>query len=820
MRNKHSPPVPATQHTQSVSFDSTSTNDAPILVSPTTPPLRAISPSQLAAPLAPHSRHSDHVHQLPASTQPQTQNKTKKPKTAPRKSKATVNQGSRFPSKTTHGERQCTNCGEVDTPQWRGTLCNACALWKRSRGTDRPLPLLFPRRRTPTPTPALSPSPNPDPSSRLSLSPSPPLLDQTSMTTVGNGLGDGQGHRTVGEEREEEGIEGLLALGGGAGAGFGAGTRNSTTAQPIGPQDQRHLGQPGKRTGYWQRKKTECTPTSTPEQIHQGCRPTRSGVGGNSYAPQRPLVNGDDWIPSQFAPSGGGAAAADRDLVRGRIIDRLDVGRGHRATSLQPRSRSRPPSIDTMPQLSIRLPLAGTSFQKTHHSQTPITERKEGVHSTPVSPINRHPHNFPQSQDMSPALAPRVHGLHSSHDTPMAISAQAHTRSSVSPIEAEAEEAGLSANKQMNQQVALSNTIAALMAETREREARRSSPGMVQAQTPNQHYRRNTISIGSPSTATVAESEYMTTRLIQDPSASMGTDIQMEEKDMSDDGASQSQQQVDPLSIFHDLTQGSISTSGRTNQIGMPTLETAGARKGRAGLAGAEEKREKRSPYLPYSLDKRPRYKSSLSHHDHHDHQTRTSDLRLEALIASQRGTNQHPINETTDLSYGRSGVSFPQCPGAVAVVNGATNTDHGCVLNNHGGGGSEGPGADAQRGGEEGGREKDKDRFMRSAGWLFDILDSAAQALRLDESLGALDNIANEGVPAFARSENQLIIEDVAARPKFEATHSLTQEPTEGTEQRDEKIEEEGDNASSQKNKNEGEDELMDEPDLTKERD
>ena len=60
----------------------------------------------------------------------------------------------RFPARTVHGERQCTNCGEVDTPQWRGTLCNACALWKRSRGTDRPLPLLFTTRKRPrSPTP-------------------------------------------------------------------------------------------------------------------------------------------------------------------------------------------------------------------------------------------------------------------------------------------------------------------------------------------------------------------------------------------------------------------------------------------------------------------------------------------------------------------------------------------------------------------------------------------------------------------------------------------------------------------------------------------
>ena len=58
----------------------------------------------------------------------------------------------RFPVRTSHDQKQCTNCGETDTPQWRGTLCNACALWRRSRGTDRPLPLLFTRRRARSPS--------------------------------------------------------------------------------------------------------------------------------------------------------------------------------------------------------------------------------------------------------------------------------------------------------------------------------------------------------------------------------------------------------------------------------------------------------------------------------------------------------------------------------------------------------------------------------------------------------------------------------------------------------------------------------------------
>ena len=51
--------------------------------------------------------------------------------------------GSRFEPRSPCGTRQCTNCGETSTPQWRGQLCNACALWKRARGQDRPVPLKF-----------------------------------------------------------------------------------------------------------------------------------------------------------------------------------------------------------------------------------------------------------------------------------------------------------------------------------------------------------------------------------------------------------------------------------------------------------------------------------------------------------------------------------------------------------------------------------------------------------------------------------------------------------------------------------------------------
>ncbi|WVQ62113.1 uncharacterized protein L199_000251 [Kwoniella botswanensis] len=138
-----------THHIPNQSISSqTDRSSSPILVSPTSPPLVALSPS--------HS-HTQPVP-VPGKSQKSVKNKNKT-NTKPRKShsrksssSSTVNSGTRFPPYSTGGERQCTNCSEVDTPQWRGTLCNACALWKRSRGTDRPLPLLFPvKRRSPTP---------------------------------------------------------------------------------------------------------------------------------------------------------------------------------------------------------------------------------------------------------------------------------------------------------------------------------------------------------------------------------------------------------------------------------------------------------------------------------------------------------------------------------------------------------------------------------------------------------------------------------------------------------------------------------------------
>ena len=55
----------------------------------------------------------------------------------------------RYPPVTSSGQKQCANCGEIDTPQWRGVLCNACSLWKRSRGSDRPVPLRFPVTKRP-----------------------------------------------------------------------------------------------------------------------------------------------------------------------------------------------------------------------------------------------------------------------------------------------------------------------------------------------------------------------------------------------------------------------------------------------------------------------------------------------------------------------------------------------------------------------------------------------------------------------------------------------------------------------------------------------
>ncbi|ODN84487.1 hypothetical protein L202_00426 [Cryptococcus amylolentus CBS 6039] len=101
---------------------------------PASPPLRAVTSQDSITKFSPPASNSTRSN--PPST---------------RKRPSNINQGSRFPPRTPTNGRQCTNCGETDTPQWRGTLCNACALRKSSRGTDRPLPLRFPVRRSPRP---------------------------------------------------------------------------------------------------------------------------------------------------------------------------------------------------------------------------------------------------------------------------------------------------------------------------------------------------------------------------------------------------------------------------------------------------------------------------------------------------------------------------------------------------------------------------------------------------------------------------------------------------------------------------------------------
>ena len=35
--------------------------------------------------------------------------------------------------------KTCCNCGTTETPMWRGEHCNACAIWKRKHGDERPL---------------------------------------------------------------------------------------------------------------------------------------------------------------------------------------------------------------------------------------------------------------------------------------------------------------------------------------------------------------------------------------------------------------------------------------------------------------------------------------------------------------------------------------------------------------------------------------------------------------------------------------------------------------------------------------------------------
>jgi len=117
---------------------------SPLASPPASPPLREVSPHDVAITLTSNAS---------AGTRPA--NPSKNGKTGKTGKTAPAAPG-RFPPRNEDDERQCTNCGEVDTPQWRGTLCNACALWKRARGSDRPLPLRFPvRKRARSVTPEL-----------------------------------------------------------------------------------------------------------------------------------------------------------------------------------------------------------------------------------------------------------------------------------------------------------------------------------------------------------------------------------------------------------------------------------------------------------------------------------------------------------------------------------------------------------------------------------------------------------------------------------------------------------------------------------------
>ncbi|ODO11720.1 hypothetical protein I350_00504 [Cryptococcus amylolentus CBS 6273] len=71
---------------------------------PASPPLRAVTSQDSITKFSPPASNSTRSN--PPST---------------RKRPSNINQGSRFPPRTPTNGRQCTNCGETDTPQWRAS---------------------------------------------------------------------------------------------------------------------------------------------------------------------------------------------------------------------------------------------------------------------------------------------------------------------------------------------------------------------------------------------------------------------------------------------------------------------------------------------------------------------------------------------------------------------------------------------------------------------------------------------------------------------------------------------------------------------------
>ncbi|TYJ56378.1 hypothetical protein B9479_002926 [Cryptococcus floricola] len=81
------------------------------------PPLRAVTPQ-------------DSITKSPPP--PSEPTRTDPPST--RKRAANINRGSRFAPRTPTNNRQCTNCGETDTPQWRGEYTPPTSA--KSHGSD------------------------------------------------------------------------------------------------------------------------------------------------------------------------------------------------------------------------------------------------------------------------------------------------------------------------------------------------------------------------------------------------------------------------------------------------------------------------------------------------------------------------------------------------------------------------------------------------------------------------------------------------------------------------------------------------------------